>query len=335
MRRGGKRALIFILIGSLLAGLPVAESAEKLKFSINWIPYGLHGGFFGALGEGFYREAGLDLEWERGYGNPDTVKRVAVGQVPLVISDITNVALGRARGLEVKSIAQLLTLSPHAIFTFKDSGIQEPKDLTGRTVSTAAGAIVDQTFPVFAESLGIKVGQWIKVEPAGMNATLLSGKSHALLAFGLFHPILNREAAKLGKEVRVIWWSDYGFEMLGDSLVTTDKLIRENPDLVRRFVRATLKGYAWSIEHPAEAARHLVKVHPTANAEIEEQQWKLTIGRVLAPGVREKGLGPHDFKKVEVTRDLIFKVNGIQEKVPAEAIATNDLLPPERVLPKR
>ncbi|MBI2881983.1 MAG: ABC transporter substrate-binding protein [Candidatus Tectomicrobia bacterium] len=336
MKRLGRNGwLALALVGGLLAGVPPAGSAEKLTFSIGWVPYGLHGGFFGALGEGFYRKAGLDVQWQRGYGAPDTAKRIAVGQFPLGISDVSNVALGRARKLEIKSVAQLLTFSPHAILTFRDSGIRHPKDLTGRIVSTAPGAIVDQTFPVFAEMLGIKVGKWIYVEPRSMNATLLSGKADALLAFGIYHPILNQMAQKTGKEVQAIWWSDYGFEMLGESVVTTDKLIRDNPDLVRRFVRATLEGYAWSIEHPAEAARHLVNAVPTAKANIEEQQWKVTIGRILAPGILEKGLGHHDFKRVAVTRDLVFKVNGIRENIPVEEIATNALLPPGPILPKR
>ncbi|MFQ5915324.1 MAG: ABC transporter substrate-binding protein [Nitrospinota bacterium] len=335
MKRVGRMMMGFILMGIFLAGVPPTVPAEKVKYNLGWIPYGLHAGFFGALGEGYYKKYGLDVEWQRGFGAGDTAKRVAVGQFQLGRSDVSNAALGRARGLGLKSIAQFVTLSPHAILTFKGSGIRHPKDLNGRTVSTAPGAIIDQTFPVFAKKWGIKVGKWIYVEPRGMNATLLSGKSEALLAFGIYHKIVNRLAKKMGKEVRIMWWSDYGFEMLGESLVTTDKLIREKPDLLRRFVRATFEGVAWSIEHPAEAAGHLEKAVPTSKAAIEVHQWKVTIGRILAPGILKNGLGHHDFKRVELTRDLAFEINKIQKKIPVEAIATNGFLPPKPILPKK
>ena len=80
MRRIGRMMMGFILVGIFLAGVPATVTAEKVKYNLGWIPYGLHVGFFGSLGEGYYKKYNIDVEWQRGFGAPDTAKRVAVGQ---------------------------------------------------------------------------------------------------------------------------------------------------------------------------------------------------------------------------------------------------------------
>lgn len=329
-----RRLVVWVFLLSLLSPTGTSPAAEKVKFGLSWIPYGLFVGFFGALGEGFYKAEGIDVEWLRGFGMADATKKVAAGSLDFASADIANAALGRARGLAVKSVALLIGNPPYAVAALKEAGIRKPRDLEGRSIITSPKDILDQTFPIFARTNGIKSWKWVYVNPPAKNPSLLAGKGDAMTFFVVGYPILKRMAAQVGKEVVLLKWSDFGFEALSDAVLATEGTLRAKPDLVRRFVRATLLGYAWSLENPRKATDHFLRFKPEAIRDVELEQWLITGDLIMTPFVKAQGLGRHDPAMVTKTRDLIFGINGIQKAVPAGDIYTEQFLPKEKIVPR-
>ena len=140
-----------------------------MTFSLNWVPYGLHYGIFAAEAQGYYREAGLDVDIQRGYGSGDTVKRTATGAADIGMADMASVIVGRGNGLAVKQVAILLDRSADAIFYLKGVGISTPKDLPGRSLGATIGETTLNLMPAFAANAGFdhKKVEIVNLAPSG------------------------------------------------------------------------------------------------------------------------------------------------------------------------
>src|SRR5258708_9488051 len=95
-----KKVFLLAAVSALaIAGAGNAQAADKALFALQWIPNGNHFGVFAAKEEGFYKEAGLDVDIQRGFGSGDTAKRVATGNADVGIADAGSVILRRRNGL--------------------------------------------------------------------------------------------------------------------------------------------------------------------------------------------------------------------------------------------
>ena len=102
---------------------------------------------FAAQDQGIYKDAGLDVDIQRGYGSGDTVKRVATGSADFGIGDAASVVVGRSNGLAVKQVATIFDKAADAIFFVEGNGIAKPADLQGRTMGATAGETTATLFP--------------------------------------------------------------------------------------------------------------------------------------------------------------------------------------------
>ncbi|MFQ5913009.1 MAG: ABC transporter substrate-binding protein [Nitrospinota bacterium] len=329
------RPVLIVFLAVFLCGWGSTRSlaADKVTFTLSWLPYAEFLAFFVALDRGHFREENIEVDWKRGFGTPDALRKIATGRFDYGYANVPSTAQGRAQGLPAVSIALLMHTAPNAIVTFKDSGISSPKDLSGRSVATTAKDALDATFPFLVKRYNLKDMRMVYVSPAAKNPTLLAGKAEALLTYSLMGPIQRKKAAEIGKEILVLPWSDYGYEVLGDNIASSDKVVRTKPDQTRRFLRAFLKGLGWAIDHPAQASKSMVRVNPMAKPEIEEAQWKIVIAHTRSPSVARHGLGYHAEGRVRLTRDTIFRLYQIGADVPLKQIYTNEYLPAKAIVP--
>jgi NitT/TauT family transport system substrate-binding protein len=111
-------------------------------------------------------------------------------------------------------------------------------------------------------------------------------------------------------------------------------MIQDKPDLVRRFVQTSMRGYAWSFENPEQAIRLFLKANPEASAERVRTEVRITADLMLTPFAAKDGIGHYDEKKVQQTRDLTLKARNIDPgTMPLKDIYTNEFLP--KLFPKR
>lgn len=327
---------VILLVANLLLLSPSSgATADKVIFALDWIIYGKHAGFYVAEDKGFYRENNLEVTIQRGYGSGDTAKRVGAGQAEFGFADAPVVMLARAKGAALKMIGMIHDKSMHTIIGLKGSGITKPKDLEGRKIGSPEQNAVKIMFPAFARASGIDADkiQWVTMTPEAVVPSMLADRVDAGAFFAAEIPTVQAGAKKVGKDVLVIYYTDYGVDIYSNALITTDKIIREKSDVVRRFVQATMKGVAWAIENPEAATDIFVKAHPATSRDLARAHWEVAVDHLMTETAKKFGIGYMSRDKMEYTRATTVKYMSVQLDFPVEDSFTNEFL--AKLFPKR
>lgn len=325
-----------LAVGLLGAAVLPAPAAEPVKLSLNFIPYGLHAGFYVAREKGFYREAGLEVEILKGDGSADAVRRLGTGAVEFAFADMSTQIVGRARGLKVRGVGIVLDRDPSVLLSLKSTGIRAPRDLEGKSVGALTASALRDTWPALAGRNDVDPAKvtWVDMPGSAYVASLMSKKVHAIATYVTTLPAYEIQARRLGEEMAVLAFADWGVDNYGAGLLATDQMIKDQPDLVRRFVHASMRGYAAAVEDPGEAVQLFLKAHPEASAERVRAEIKIVADLMLTPVAAREGIGHYERAKIEVTREHALRPKGIAPAtVPLDDIYTNEFLP--RLFPKR
>jgi NitT/TauT family transport system substrate-binding protein len=257
-RRTGLTALALTL---LLGGPALAQ--DKVRFQTDWIPSGEHAMYYGAWSKGIYAKHGIDIPITRGYGSGDTVTKVAAGAADFGVADIAAVMTARARtNVPVKTIAVLYNESPHSLFVLKSSGITNFKGLEGKKIGITPGNSHRFYFPEVAKKAGTDPNKliWTNMDGAAMAAQLIAKNIDAAPFYSIHYYYINKAAVKAGQEILPLPFVEVGFKIYAASLITTDKMIQDKPDLVKRFLAATKEAFEWAAANPEEACKlHVVR----------------------------------------------------------------------------
>ncbi len=313
-----------------------AAAAEPVKLSLNFLPYGLHVGFYVAREQGWYREAGMEVELLKGEGSADAVRRMGTGVVDFAFADLGSLVLGRSRGLKVRALGIVLDKDPSVMISLKSSGIKTPKDLEGKSVGALTASALRDTWPPLAQLNNVdpKKVNWVDMPSSAYVASLMSKKVHAIATYVTTLPGYETQAKRIGEEVSVLYYADFGVDTYGVGLVTSEQMIVDKPEMVRRFVQASMRGYAWSFENPDEAIRLFLKANPETSPERVRAEVRITADLMLTPFAAREGIGHYDEKKVIQTRDLTLKPRNVDPAaMPAKDIYTNEFL--AKLTPKR
>lgn len=322
-------ALSMALIFSTASG----AFAETVTLKLNWIPGGDHCFYFVAKEKGFYKEQGLDVTIERGQGSGDTVKRVELGTVDVGLADTGTLAVARSKGAKVKAIAMIYGISPNGIKTYKGSGITKPKDLEGRKVGVPAGDAQRVLWPALAKANEIDVDKvaLINIKP-GAKAQSLAAKQVDAVFDWIVGNQQYWEAGLDMEQLVLIPWSKWGVNPYGNALLASDKAIAERPEMLRKFLNATMKSWAWCIQHPDEAAAVLVAQNPEVPQLAAKTRFvEDTRNFVDIKMNRELKLGWIDPQRMQETVDYINKYFEVEKPVAAAEMYTTEFLPENKM----
>jgi NitT/TauT family transport system substrate-binding protein len=261
-------SLMALLIATtLVACAPTATSTRVLTpvtVQLRWTHTAQFAGFYAADQNGYYATEGLTVSWREGGPNVDFVGPAEDGRAQFSIANADALILNRADGKPLRAIATIFRRNPTAVMSLAASAINRPKDLVGKRIEVGRPG-----FP-FAKTMlargGINPDQYTLVESSPDLAALYTGKVDARFVF-VTDQVLTAQAA--GYKVNLIYPDDYGVHFYADTLFTTDDLIAKNADLVRRFQRATLKGWTYAVENPTTIGAIVVKYNPTADPALE------------------------------------------------------------------
>jgi NitT/TauT family transport system substrate-binding protein len=330
-----RKSWIFLLAASLILTLvSVPHAAEKLKFSTSSHFYGPDSGFFTAREKGFYQKAGFDVEIVRGFGSGNTIKYVSAKTVDFGFADTASLVGGRARGSKAKEVAMVFGKAPHGVYFFKKSGIRGPKDLEGRVIGASQRSGSYRGFGAFAKLA--KIDQ-AKVKFQFMDfpsilPSLLAGKVDAGCFYVTGLPVIMSKTKGANKAIGVLLYRDSGFNIYSNGVIAHDDDIMKKPDRVRRFVKATLQGIAYGIDHPGETVKHFVQHNPGSSQELVKGQWKVTMSLLSTPEAKKNGVGYMSEEKMKTTRDLMARLMKLKTEVKLADLYTNQFNP--KIFPK-
>ncbi len=302
----------------LLFPMADALAADKMTFVTDFGYLGRHAYYFVALERGYYREADLEVDIVRGQGSADAIKQIAAGTAQVGFADAASVIIGRANdGVPVKIVAEIYGKPPHAVFTLEGSGITSPKDLEGRTIADSASSSLPKLFPAYAKAAGIDANKvkWLFVTSDAIAATLALSRADAVTYYTIGEALLSKAVAP--KKLTILKFSDVGMDFYSNGLIASDATIKSRPELVKRFVQATLRGLADATSDPEGAARILNKYHRQIDLDVGTAEMKVMASLVKAPP------GFIDKAQMQRTIALVEKSFGLKKPIAIDDVSAD------------
>jgi NitT/TauT family transport system substrate-binding protein len=269
------RVMSAVLCAASLAS-SAAYAADKITFVTDFGYNGRHAYYFVAVDKGYYARQNLEVSIVRGQGSADAVKQVAAGTAQLGFADTAAVILGRGNDqIPTKLVAMIYAKPPHAIFVLKESGIAKPKDLEGKKIADTAFSAVPKLFDAYAKAAKIDGSKvtWLVATSDALPGMLTTGRADGIGQFTVGAPLLAKTAAP--QEVHALAYADVGLDLYGNGIIASDALIKSNPDLVKRFVVATLEGLKDAMANPQQAGEIMHKYHRQVDADIATGETKI------------------------------------------------------------
>lgn len=325
-------AAFFVFTLSLLSG---AQAQTKIRFTLDWLPGSYHAPFFIALYKGYYKAEGLDVTIDAGKGSGRVVRELATGVYDIGYPDINVLTEFNAKNpkLAFPEVMMGYEQNPSGLFFLKSSGIKTIKDIEGKTLGPVANDSTYKTLPVFAKLNNLDLSK-VKIEyldPALREAMLVKGHVDAITG-QYFRSVIDLHGRGVKYEdIGSFLYKDHGLDLYGNGVAVSPSFLKENPDAVKRFVRATIKGVKDMIHDPKMAVDMVAKAQPLLKKDIELERLKLALSCCIAtPNVLKNGYGSVDRARLERAMALISDGYGLPRKPPVDEVFNGSFLPPEQ-----
>ncbi|MDP3952117.1 ABC transporter substrate-binding protein [Microbacterium sp.] len=279
-----------------------AAELTDVTLMLNWYPYGEHAAFYYGVEQGIFEEHGINLTIEAGQGSTKTAQAVGQGQVDFGWADTPAVLANIDKGVAIKSVGVFLQTTPSAVQVFADSGIKTPEDLKGKTIAVSAGDAPTTTFPTYLEAVGLSESDVTQqnLDATGKMAAMLSGQVDGLIGFA--HDQGPTIAAKSGKDVEYLRYSDAGLNFFSNGLVAPTSTIESDPELVKELVAATSEAFIAAQEDPESAVAAMDGKDPQMpEKDVLLNQWEETIKLLSTDATEGKAPGTNATEDWEST----------------------------------
>jgi len=291
---------------------PVAKAAaqalQSVSFRLNFNPNAEHAPYYLGKKKGFYAEQGVELNILPGTGSATTVKLVGAGDSMFGVAVADAVTVGRAQRVPVVSLGVLLQRSPTVLASLKSRNITKPADLYGKKVGTNPQSTVYAFWRAFVRLNNLDESKMTEVAVTGsVVGPLLAG---SIDASGL---LLTNEVVIIesrGQALNVINYADYGVKSYGQTLFTSDKLLKENPALAKRVALATFRSWTYTLTHVEEAIDALAEAVPETDKKLEATKWTNIKALASSPESQANGFGYQTLDGWKQTYQT-FRVGGL------------------------
>lgn len=233
---------------------------EELSVRLSWLMNANQTGFVAAEEKGFYEQEGLSVVNRPGGIDFPSILLVVSGSDDIgVQSGAETIIAARANGVPIKAIAVLEQKSPFVYFSLASANIKTPKDFEGKTVEVSFGRPLEMVYRMMLAKAGADSRKIIEVKKNPSYITLLSGAVDMKPGF-ISDYIFAEHAAQMNDiALSAIYASDFGIRSYGYTIFATDQMIKERPDVIERYLRATLKGWRYALENPEESIDFVMK----------------------------------------------------------------------------
>lgn len=303
---------------------PPPKKLDKVILSLSWVTMGYDCPYYVAIDKGFYEENGISCTVIPGAGSVDTTKRLDMGTATFAAVSMGAIIMGDAQGMHIKSVGLVDNKNPLVIHTLKSRDITQPKQLEGLTVAGTPGAENTVLFPAFCKYYGVDINKihFVNMIVPVQYPSLVAKKVDALTGMVRGNADVRAVAKQAGDDINLIWWN---FSYYGYTHATTDKLIQQNPDLVKRFVDATYKGFDWAMKNPSAAIDIERKYVPEINPNTGLEAWNIVIG-LIKPGATGKQIAVFDPTVVQNGINLLTQLGIINKTVSVDDVYTNQFV---------
>ena len=293
----------------------------KVTLAMGFIPNVQFAPFYVAVNQGYFADENLEIEFDYGM-ETDLLNLVGTDALQFAVASGDQVILARGQGLPVVYVMTYFQRFPVAVVSLEDVPLENPEDLIGRSVGIPGlwGASYIGWLALL-DAAGIDEGD-IKLESIGYTqvASLTENQVDAAVVYAANEPVQLRQA---GYEPHIIYVADY-MNLVSNGIITNDKTIAEQPQLVAGLVRAVLRGLRYTIEHPEEAFEICLEYVPEAGGENRDTQ--LAVLQESIKFWQSDKLGYSDPSAWEMSQQFMLEAGLAETQTDPEKMFTNDFI---------
>lgn len=324
------RKIVFLMLGLaiVLSGCARPEvqndagELTKLRLPMGYIPNIQYAPFYVAVEKGYFKEAGFEVEFDYKF-ETNGVALVGAGELPFAVVSGEQVLLARAQGLPVTYVAAWYQQYPVSVVAKSEAGILVPQDLKGRKIGLPGLFGANYIGLRALLNAGKLTEADVTLDAIGFNQVeaVASGTQDVIVGYTANEPIQLKARGIAVTEIRV---ADYA-QLAANGILSSEKVIAENPAMVRAFVGAFLKGLQYTLDHPDEAFTLSAAYIPNF-AELDAEVQKEVLARSLEQWQSER-LGYSDPQAWENMQNVLLDMGLLSEKMDLSKAFTNEFVP--------
>ncbi|GLI23524.1 NitT/TauT family transport system substrate-binding protein [Xanthobacter flavus] len=323
---------VFAAVLATLAAAPALAETD-VKFALDWKFEGPSAPYFVALDKGYYKAEGLNVTIDSGPGSVAGIARVAAGTYPIGFFDINSLMKFRDQNPDKKVVAVQMVYDepPFAIVSLKKTGITKPKDLEGKILGAPAPDGAFAQWKAFVKENGIDAEK-VKIENIGFpvrEPMLADGKVDAITGFSFSSFFNLRQKGVPADDIAVMLMSKHGLVLYGNAIMVNPDFAKAHPEVVKGFVKATIKGIIDTAKDPKSAIKSVMKRNETADEAIELARLEMALkDNIVTDWVKANGTGDVDPARLAKSIDQVGITYEFKAKPTAADIFTSEYLPP-------
>jgi ABC-type nitrate/sulfonate/bicarbonate transport system substrate-binding protein len=303
-------------------GADQGGGAQRATLVLDFVPGPVHAGIYRALEQGYYEREGIDLQIIQPTSTADTLKLIDAGKAQFGIADGVDVAIQIAEGRDAKAIMALTQRPLGGLITLEEAGIDSPAELEGKTVGVTGVPSDDAILEAVLESAGADPSSVERVT-IGFNGvqSLENGK---IEAFTGYIPADGVQIEVDGFPVKAFPLDENGGPRYPGLVVfSTEEAIAENPELMRSFVRATIRGYEDVLADPQVGLEALLAQNKAIPREFAEASLEAYEPLFQADAERYGAFNADD---LEALSRFMVDSGLAKEPIAADRYATNEFV---------
>ncbi|MCF2970182.1 ABC transporter substrate-binding protein [Synechococcus sp. Nb3U1] len=263
----------------------LASATTTLTFQLDWKYNAQFAGLFLAEAEGLYAASNLSVqirEWSDGL---NVINAVAEGTVDMACAEQNLIIAAQAAGAPVKAVATMFHASPYGLMTVPEAALESLTDLVGKRVGVHVDGI--KVMELVKGVNGITDIDVMEIPYGDKFDRVISGEFAAVQCYVIDEPI--GVAAKYGFEPKVLRLSEHGFLSTAQTIVASERLLTEKPEVVRAFLAATFEGWARALADKPRTAALVVERFVPEGSPYKDVAYQTRTLELLEPYVRGKG----------------------------------------------
>jgi NitT/TauT family transport system substrate-binding protein len=280
----------------LLAMPHVGRAADAIRFSLEFRIYGGNAPAFLAAEKGIYRDLNLDVTVDGSSGSAESVRRIATGTHDFGLADMSTIVEFTARNPNAapKLLMPVFDKFPGVVLSLSRRPIKTPQDMVGAKIGTGPVDAGAKLFPALMahNKIDPKTVNRVNVDVKIRETMLIKGEVDGVVGFDYTSIFNLMEAGIKQDDITLFYFSDYGFDLWGNSFMASPAIIEKNPDLVRRVATAVARAWVAANKDRPGAIAAVSKRDKLLKPETELARLSWLLDRlVVTPNVRQNGLG--------------------------------------------
>ncbi len=321
--------LLAIIIGVgitwALKGTGSAEPRDRVSVRMKWFFAGTMTGWFFGFDQGSYSDEGIDLEINPGGPQNKSITLVAAGSDDFGVAGADEVILARAQGVPVVAIGVLFKENPVCYVSRVSKNILTPDDWREKTIEVSYGENSEYLFRALLARYDIGAADFIEVPYSFSIVPFLEDAVDVSPAYAMDQAVLiERE----GIPIRRLFPQDFGVSAYGDVIFAREETLEEQPELVRRFLRAVLDGHTRAIANPSPAVSYLSEIIRESSVDDLHRVWLETIP-FISPQDPSEPIGHMTHDRWEETQQVLLDSGALSFPIDLTLAFTNIFLPDE------